>query len=153
MQRVASCILQNKDGEILILKRSEKVRTYKGLWGVVAGYIEEDETPLKTAIKEIREEVGLDQNYFKLKKSLDPIEFTDFYEGKKYDWQIYPFLFIIEKKGKINIDWEHLEYCWIKPPDIEKYKTVPHLKEIVLKISKSFLDGEAVEVVRRDRKK
>jgi len=131
MSKVASCLLIDDEGKLLILKRSDRVRTYKGLWGVVAGYIEENEDPYEAAIKEIREEVGIKEEDASLIKQSEPIEFTDFYKGEKYDWKIFPFLFKIEKKDKINIDWEHLEYRWISPSEIEKYDTVPHLKEIV----------------------
>ena len=134
MPKVASCVLKNVEGKILLLKRSEKVSTYRGMWGVVTGYVEIGEKPYETAIKEIREEVGISEDNLKLIKQLDTIEFTDFYEGKKYEWEIYPFIFIIKKKGKINIDWEHLEYCWIHPADIEKFETVPRLKEIVKRL-------------------
>jgi len=134
MPKVASCLLKNKEGKILLLKRSEKVRTYKKMWGVVAGYIEENEKPYETAIKEIREEVGILEDKLELIEKLRPIEYTDIYKGEKYDWKIYPFVFLVKKKGKINIDWEHLEYCWIHPADIEKYNTVPRLKEIVKSI-------------------
>ena len=119
------------DGKLLILKRSKKVRTYKGLWGGVAGYIEENEDPYETAIKEIREEVGINEEDIILIKQLDPIEFTDFYNGEQYCWEIFPFLFKIEKNSKINIDWEHLEYLWISPSEIGKYDTVPRFKDIV----------------------
>jgi 8-oxo-dGTP pyrophosphatase MutT (NUDIX family) len=131
MPKVATCLLTNDYGKLLILKRSNAVRTYKGLWGGVAGYIEENEEPYETAIKEIREEVGLEKDKISLIKQLDPIEFTDSYDGKVYDWKIFSFLFKIEKKSKIIIDWEHLEYRWIRPIEIEKYDTVPYLKEIV----------------------
>ena len=41
MPDVVSCILF-RNGKILLLRRSEKVSTYKGFWGVIAGYVEED---------------------------------------------------------------------------------------------------------------
>jgi len=132
MHKVVTCLLEH-NGKILILKRSLKVRTYKGLWGGVAGYIEEGETPLETSIKEIKEEVGLEEENFKLIRRIDPVKFTDFYEGKKYDWIVFPFLFSVYKKDKVKIDWEHSELKWIFPLEIINYNTVPHLKEIVLK--------------------
>jgi len=134
MPKVASCIMLDKEGKILILKRSKKVKSYKEMWGVVAGYIEKDEKPIDTAIKEIKEEIGFNESNYRLVKSLDPVRLIDYYEGKKFDWQIYPFLFIIEKKDKINIDWEHLEYRWVRPSELKNYRTVPHLRKIVLKI-------------------
>ena len=133
MPEVVTCLLED-NGKILILKRSLKVRTYKGLWGGVAGYVEEGETPLETAIKEINEEVGLEKEDVKLIRRIDPVKFTDFYEGEKYNWTIFPFLFSVDKKDKIKIDWEHSEFRWIIPLEIVNYDTVPHLKEIVMKI-------------------
>jgi len=134
MPEVVTCLLISREGKLLILKRSDKVRTYKGLWGGVAGYVEENEDPYETAIKEIKEEVGIDRNDVHLIKKIDPIELTDFYEGLKYSWKIFPFLFKTEKKDKIDIDWEHSQHRWIAPSEIKKYDTVPHFREVVSRL-------------------
>ena len=133
MTDVVSCILQNQNGKILILKRSDEVKTYKGFWSAVAGYVEKGEKPIDTAYKEIGEEVGLKGDDIVFLKRAKPVEFTDFYEDEKYNWTIFPFLFKYIK-GKINIDWEHTEYNWIDPEEIVKFKTVPHLKDIISKL-------------------
>ena len=88
----------------------------------------------ETAIKEIKEEVGLEKNDVNLVKQYGPVKFSDIYEGESYDWEIYVFVFIIKKNSKINIDWEHIEKKWILPSEIGEYNTVPFLKEIVYKI-------------------
>ena len=134
MPNVVTCLLVNDDGDLLILKRSNRVRTYKGLWGGVAGYIEENEEPYETALKEIREEAGLEKEDVTLVKQLEIVKFTDFYEGLRYDWEVFPFLFKTEKKSKIHIDWEHTEYRWITPTEIEKVDTVPHFRDIVFRV-------------------
>ena len=136
MPNVVTCLLINNDGELLILKRSKKVRTYKGFWSGIAGYVEKNEEPFETALKEIREEVGLGKEDVDFIKQGEPIEFSDFYEGNRYDWKIFPFLFKTEKKGKIQIDWENIEYRWILPSEIEKYDTVPHFKNVVSNLLK-----------------
>ena len=136
MHSVATSLIINKDGNLLILKRSNKVRTYKGVWGGVAGYVEKNEKPYETAIKEIKEEVGLKEEDIILIKKIDPITFTDFYEQKKYDWKIFVFLFKMRTERKIKLDWEHTEYRWIQPSEIVNYNTVPHLNDVVLKITK-----------------
>jgi len=132
MPCVVTCILEYNN-KILILKRSDKVRTYKGLWGGVAGYVDKDENPYETAVKEIKEEVGIEKDVIKLKKEANPVKFSDFHDNKEYDWKIYPFLFKIIKKPNVKIDWEHSEFRWISPSAIKNYNTVPHLKEIILK--------------------
>ena len=133
MPEVVTCLLMHNN-KLLILKRSNKVKTYKGLWGGVAGYVEENEEPYDTALKEIREEVGMEKGNVRLIKRGESIRFTDIYEGKRYEWITHPFVFNVEKKRKVQIDWEHTEYKWIPPEDISKYDSVPHLKEIVHKI-------------------
>lgn len=134
MPDVVTVLLTNSMGKILILRRSDKVRTYKGMWGGVAGYVEEDEKPYDTAIKEIKEETGLEKEDVELLKQLNPVYFTDFYNKQRYDWKIFPFLFKIKEKRKIKIDWEHSQYRWISPSQIKKFDTVPHLKDIVSKL-------------------
>ena len=134
MTEVATCLLMNDDDKLLILKRSDKVSTYKRLWSGVSGYVEKGEEPYETALKEIREEIGMEKEDIRLILQGNPVTFTDVYEGKEYDWTVYPFLFRIEKNDKIQIDWEHSEYRWIVPSDIIRYDTVPHLKDIVVKI-------------------
>jgi len=130
MPDVVTCLLLHK-GKLLILKRSKKVNTYQGWWGGVAGYIEPDERPLQTAYKEIFEEVGLQKTDVALVKQITPVRITDTYKDTTYDWMIHPFIFMVEKKDKVQIDWEHSEYRWISPDEITHYKTVPHLKEII----------------------
>lgn len=134
MPEVVSCLLMNKQKQILILKRSQKVRTYKGKWGVAAGYIEEDETPYETALKEIQEETGLREDDVRLFREGNIIRFTDVDENTTYHWEVHPFLFFVETDKQIQIDWEHTEYRWIDPVAIEQYETVPRLKEIVHKL-------------------
>jgi 8-oxo-dGTP pyrophosphatase MutT (NUDIX family) len=133
MPNVVTCLLEN-NAEILILRRSEEVGTYRELWGGVAGFVEDDEEPQETAIKEIKEEAGIEKKDLLLVKKEDAIKFTDLYEDKLYEWIVYPFLFHIKDRGKIQIDREHTEFRWVKPSELKKYDTVPRFKEIVLKI-------------------
>jgi 8-oxo-dGTP pyrophosphatase MutT (NUDIX family) len=126
--------LINNAEKILILKRSNLVKTYKRLWGTVAGYVEEGEEPYKTAIREIREETGLMEKEVRFIRKGETIQFTDVDENVTYNWVVHPFLFSVEKNAKIKISWEHTNYKWIPPSEISKYKVVPHLTEIVSKM-------------------
>jgi 8-oxo-dGTP pyrophosphatase MutT (NUDIX family) len=130
MPQVVTCLLEH-DGKILLLKRSNLVRTYRGLWGGVAGYVEELEDPYDTAIKEISEEVGVSLDALTLVKKGNPLEISDTYEGRRYDWIVYPFLFYVEDKELVRIDWEHENYRWVLPSEVKKLDTVPGLDEVV----------------------
>ena len=130
MSDVVSCILQ-KGNKILLLQRSQKVGTYKGMWGGITGFVDEDETPLQTAYKEIFEETGIKDNQIKLKLVLKPISFTDIYRGKQYDWVVHPFVFELLVSQNIRCDWEHEQYRWVDPLELDKFNTVPRFKEII----------------------
>jgi 8-oxo-dGTP pyrophosphatase MutT (NUDIX family) len=136
MPDVVTVIIINEKSKILILKRSNKVRTYKGCWGGVAGYVEPDEKPIDTAFKEILEETGLEKTEVEFIKKVDPIEFVDIYKDINYNWKIFPFLFKTRKKGKLNIDWEHTNYRWINPQNVSKFDTVPHFEKVVSSLLK-----------------
>jgi 8-oxo-dGTP pyrophosphatase MutT (NUDIX family) len=133
MPQVVTCILEH-DGKILLLKRSNLVGTYRGLWGGVAGYVEELEEPYDTAIKEIRKEAGIDADAVELVRKGDPIEISDTYDGRRYNWIVYPFLFHIQSKELVQIDWEHEEYRWVHPSEIKKLDTVPGLDDVVAQL-------------------
>jgi 8-oxo-dGTP pyrophosphatase MutT (NUDIX family) len=130
MPQVVTCIVEH-GGKILLLKRSALVGTYRGLWGGVAGYVEELEDPYETAVKELREEVGICIEDVELITKGEPIEFTDTYDGRQYEWLIYPFLFHLEDKNLIRVDWEHEDYQWVFPSELKKFETVPHLEKVV----------------------
>lgn len=124
--QVVTSILES-DGKILILLRSEKVSTYQGKWAGVAGFLETD--PDTQALTEIREETGLQPLDITLVKKGKPVLVEDKERGWK--WLIHPYLFHVRDKSKIRIDWEHKETRWIDPADMDKYDTVPGLKEVV----------------------
>lgn len=129
---VVTSILES-EGEILLLLRSEKVGTYQGKWAGVAGFLEND--PDTQALTEIREETGLKPERQRsaadvtLVRKAVPILVEDKERGWK--WLVHPYLFHVRDKSKIRIDWEHQETRWIDPKDIEKYDTVPGLKEVL----------------------
>lgn len=114
------------DKKILILKRSQKVKTMKTKWGGISGYIEQEE-PVKRALKEIAEETGLKNKNVTLLRIGEPLEEVE--SGKpEITWIVHPFLFS-SNTDQIRIDWEHDEYRWINPKEIENYETVPRLED------------------------
>jgi len=131
-KQVVTCFLES-DGEILILRRSEQVGSYQGRWAGVSGYIET--TADEQALTEITEETGLSQEDLKLTKKGKPLSIGDEKLGVK--WVVHPYLFHIQDRDKIKIDWEHKEARWIKPEEIGNYQTVPKLKETLAKVYES----------------
>lgn len=119
------------NGRILLMRRSKKVGTYRGMWGIVSGHIEEGEEPLETALKEIEEETSVKRDLLKNIVRGTQFEVVDPSIGIK--WEISPFRAEIDGKPMLKIDWEHTQYKFIKPSDIFKFKTAPMLYEGYLK--------------------
>ena len=131
-KKVVSCFLES-DGEILVLRRSGQVGTYQGRWAGVSGYIET--TADEQALTEIEEETSLSREDLKLIRKGRPLAVKDNNLGVK--WVVHPYLFHIEDRDKIKIDWEHKEARWIPPQDIDNLETVPQLKETLARVYQS----------------
>ena len=122
------------ENEILILLRSEHVSTYPGKWGGISGSLDKDKTADEQAIVEIEEETSLCGKDIKLIKKGVPLMVED--ENLGVRWVVHPYLFHIEDRSKIKIDWEHKETKWINPKDIGIYHIVPMLKETLAQVYK-----------------
>lgn len=132
-RKVVTSFLRYKN-KILILKRSNKVGTYQGKWAGISGYLEDDDlTPEIRAKTEIFEEIGLKEQNIKLIKKGNPLEVVD--EDKNIIWIVYPFLWEVSTNKGLNLNWENKELRWITSIDeIDNYKTVPKLKEVLKEV-------------------
>jgi 8-oxo-dGTP diphosphatase len=111
--------------KILLLKRSDRVSTYKGKWNTVAGYLDEPKPIREKIMEEVKEETGLDESVIKSIHTGEPYEFTDNRINKT--WLIHPALVELNAKAEIKLDWEHTEYRWMRPEELEEYNVVPNL--------------------------
>jgi len=126
--KIVTCFLKNGD-KILILKRSDKVKSMKSLWAGISGIIENDESPLERSKIEIFEELGLDASQIKLlKESIKMRIISPQYEN--HEWEVYPFLFSVENPI-IKLNWENSDYKWVKTEEISNYETVPSLDKVL----------------------
>ena len=129
--RIDTSFIKHND-QILILKRSEKVRSMKGLWSGVSGIIENNENPIDRAKIEIFEEVGIKEKEIKLVKKLEKMKIQS-QQYKNHEWEIFPFLFET-KNENIELNWENSEFKWILPKELKNYQTVPSLEKILINL-------------------
>ncbi len=127
---VVTCFLESEK-KVLILRRSGQVGTYRGRWAGVSGYIET--TPDEQAFTEIKEEAGLDRDDVELVKKGNPLAVEDEKLGVR--WLVHPYLFHVKDRAKIKLDWEHKESKWIDPAELDRYQTVPGLKESLARVN------------------
>lgn len=126
---VVTCFLLRRDGgeRILLVRRSERVRTYRGAWAAISGYLEPGVTPLEQAYTELREETGLQKDDLTLLRQGTPIHVNDVALGQR--WVVHPFLFATEHADRVQTDWEATQAQWVEPSAIAGLHTVPQLAE------------------------
>lgn len=128
---VLTCFVKYKD-KILLLRRSDKVRTYQGLWNTVAGYLDEFVSVQEKTYRELQEELGITVDLIKQIKQGEPYEFND--KNINKTWIIFPVLAELNREPVIKLDWEHIEYQWIDPTDLKKFDIVPNLEKSLIRV-------------------
>lgn len=113
MKLATLCYVQ-KDGKTLMLYRNKKENDYhEGKWNGLGGKFEPGESPEDCAIREIKEEAGLNVKSLKLKGFIT----FPMFDGKE-DW--YVFLFVIDDFEGELIDSPEGMLKWIPNDELEK---------------------------------
>ena len=129
--RIVTSFIKNSN-KILILKRSDTVRSMRGLWSGVSGIIENNEEPLNRAKIEIFEEIGIRKDKISLTKSVEKIKISS-PQYENHEWEVFSFLFET-KETEIKLNWENSEFRWINVNELENYETVPNLDKILFNL-------------------
>jgi len=119
---VVTAFLQREDGRILLLRRSERVGSFRGAWAAVSGFLEAASPELQ-AIQEIEEETGIPRTQLTLVRTGPPVRAR----GGDRLYLVHPFRFRVPTVD-VHIDWEHSEMEWVLPEEITRRPTVPRLE-------------------------
>lgn len=128
---VINCVVKHKD-KILVVQRSKKVGFYPGFWNGISGFLD-DKRSLEQKVKdELKEELGI------APKNISRIQIGEIHhqEAPKYGktWIVHPVLVTV-KSDEITLDWESINYKWIKPKEAKNLKLLPGFKKVLEKIS------------------
>lgn len=126
-----SCFLQ-ADDRVLVLKRSAKVRSYPGKWCAVARIVDRPRDLRALVEDELRVEVGLAARHIVDLVAGEDYLFRDEMLGR--DWHVYPILVHVAGRPRIEIDWEHVDFAWVRPEDLARLDTVPMLEESLRRV-------------------
>jgi 8-oxo-dGTP diphosphatase len=117
-------VIYNNEHKVLIIKRAKVNDVLPEYWDIPGGTLEDGEDPVVGAMREAKEETGLDIKDLRL-----------FFEHSNVDIpknkQFVTFVFAAKYPGGevvLNPE-EHEEYAWIDPAEIGNYKTVIYLPE------------------------
>jgi len=119
--QVVTAFLERDDGRVLLLRRSEKVGSFRGQWAAVSGFLE-DPTPEQQALREVREETGIRPESLTVRAAAGPVYARD--GGTVYT--VHPFR-MATRTAEVVLDWEHTESAWVDPAEIARRSTVPNL--------------------------
>jgi translation initiation factor 2B subunit (eIF-2B alpha/beta/delta family)/8-oxo-dGTP pyrophosphatase MutT (NUDIX family) len=127
-RHVVSVFLQKSaTGSVLVLKRSDKVSSYKGAWAAVSGSIEEGEDVLGAGLREVEEETGIPPSSLKFEVTGRPLSVLG--EGGDKLWVVHPILLSVIADEEVRLDWEHTECRWASRDDIASLDSVPRLMD------------------------
>lgn len=132
--KVVTCFLLRRSpggDEVLLLRRSQQVGTYRGRWAGVSGYLEEA-NPLAQAYREIEEEAGLARDEVTLLRAGESLVVVDAEADRR--WIVHPFLFEVRPDAQVRVDWEHTEARWVRPEEVSAFDTVPQLAEALIRV-------------------
>ena len=104
----------NNNREVLLQKRSPNKRFNPNMWGLCAGHVDSGETIEDAAIREIKEEIGLDI-------TINDLNILEEKEVRKLETnsQITRFYYVICNKNNFKIQTEEVsEVKWFKIEDI-----------------------------------
>ena len=135
--------------QVLLLRRSDRVSTYKGLWAGVSGSVEAGRSPIEQAFREIEEETGLSTIDAIPVLAGRPFDFVDKAISRR--WIVHPFRFRVAADAQIVLDRENSEAVWTEPARLERLPTVPRLLDAWLAVA--FLPHwieRALDEIRQD---
>ena len=124
---IVHTLITNDKGEILILQRSKTDDVLPEYWDIPGGTLEDGEDPAVGAIRETKEEAGIDVVNPKL-----------FFHRSKVDTgknKQFVALIFWAKYSDIRVALnpeEHQDYAWIQPSEIVNYKTVEYLNDCLI---------------------
>lgn len=111
--------IYNSKGEIMLQLRAKNKDCFPGLWDIsVAGHTDSGETPIESAVREMKEEIGLDTQpeefeFVGTRKFSQPIDGTNWYENEIGYIYFYKFDNSIDNLSMPDGEVEKLEFISI----------------------------------------
>lgn len=99
----------NDNDEYLVVKRSEDDMLYPGSWEFPGGHQEYGETLVEALKRELKEEIGYEED-------INPqiISYNDEFENDIYHIEINFLIKVNKEKVNVKLSEEHTEYRWVK---------------------------------------
>ena len=130
-RRYVDAFVLSIDGRLLVVRRANYMKRFRGLWGIPGGSIDDkkDVDSQHAACRELREETSISlvgEEITKMKR-LTKLEHQD--GSTSVIWKI-----VLEKDRQIRLSGEHSKYEWMElsEEEINKKHWIPQIKEFLL---------------------
>jgi 8-oxo-dGTP diphosphatase len=121
---VVEAIIKDKDGKILLLKRSSSNKFFVGKWQLPGGKVDFGEDIQRAIKREIYEETGRKYSSLRLEKVFS---LTEKFNGEKNN--VFLMVFLGKFKGKISLSCEHSQAKFFTMKSIKKSNLTPLSKK------------------------
>ena len=138
LKQIASVFIISENNEVLLILRSDDAKKNPNTWEVPGGHVDpEDENYMAAAIREAKEEVGLDVT------GLKELETEEFHNRIKH-------YFVTDQySGEIKIAsnpetgiTEHSEHKWVKLEELKDLKQQSRVSRYLMEKAISILRGK-----------
>jgi dihydroneopterin triphosphate diphosphatase len=154
MSRIAStiievCIFCMKEGkaEYLLLRRAPDEKLYPGIWQFISGSIEEGETAVDAALREMSEETGLVPEAFWVVPRV-----LSFYDPEWDSLNLVPFFAARVPAGSLHVlSSEHVESGWFSYSEARGKLTWPEWQDGIRIVDECIVSGKDVPRLTRLR--
>lgn len=114
-KKVSAVIVINEKKEVLVLKRAPKAHSFPGYWNFPGGGVEPDETIEAAAVRELKEEAGIEV------KESDLV----YFEVASLPKLMVHYFMTNKFENEVEINWESTEYKWVTLDEIKKMRFIP----------------------------
>jgi 8-oxo-dGTP pyrophosphatase MutT (NUDIX family) len=132
---VTAFIKRASDSRVLVVKRSDAVSTYPGMWGGISGGLEAgDASLIDRALCEIEEEAGVPRGELLHPADIGrPLAVCD--GGRRF--LVHPFAFVAADHDgpRVTLNWENSDYAWVTPAELAALPHVPLLPDTLARVS------------------
>lgn len=101
-------ILRNKKGEVLLIKRSRRNKTFRGFWQLPEGKMEFGEQPVETLERELKEELGC-----RLDSAQPVTASSTVVSFRGISYHVLRVVLETQWEGEITLNSEHEDYQWV----------------------------------------
>ena len=121
---IVHTLISNDLGEVLIIQRSKQNNVLPEYWDIPGGTLEDGEDPAVGAIRETKEETGLNVSNVRLFFQKSNVDIS---KNKQFVTLVFH-TNTSKSRVTLNSD-EHEKYAWIQPSEMNRYKIVEYLSD------------------------